>query len=227
MSKWHPKILQRHPKFRKPRYVFALHRSKMIWGKHVFLRVAIATDICNVISQLNFLAQKLKAKIVSMVSVHCHEYRLASACYYTAADLYSVACETAKALAIMKVFYYFTVAIGLPYMHQTTMKTKGRQLQRACKARRLSSEATARAEWDFDYLYLGHIEAAVRKYQWWSARCFTATSENEKFQHYRTEQSMSEPTKVFQAGCLNLAQMKASVELCINKLSNTDAKTEI
>jgi len=30
-------------------------------------------------------------------------------------------------------------------MHQTTMKTKGRQLQRACKTRWLSSESTVRA----------------------------------------------------------------------------------
>jgi len=30
-------------------------------------------------------------------------------------------------------------------MHQTTMKTKDRQLQRACKTRWLSSEATVRA----------------------------------------------------------------------------------
>jgi len=58
-------------------------------------------------------------------------------------------------------------------------------------------------------------------------RCFTATSENEKFQHYRTEQSVSELTRVFQAGCLNLAQMKASAELCINKLSDIDAETEL
>jgi len=109
----------------------------------------------------------------------------------------------------------------------TCIKLQWRQRVGSYSAHAKQGGCRARQQWDFDYLYLGHIEAAVRKYQWWSARCFTATSENEKFQHYRTEQSMSEPTKVFQAGCLNLAQMKASVELCINKLSNTDAKTEI
>jgi len=36
----------------------------------------------------------------------------------------------------------------------------------------------------------------------------------------RTEQS-------FQAGCFNLSQMKASVELCITKLSDTAAKSEL
>jgi len=114
LSKWHPKILPRHPKFWKPKYVFALHWNKTIWGKHVFLHVVIATDGCNVIGRHNFLAQKLEAKIVSMVSVYCHAHRLASACYYTAADLYSTVYETAKAFAIMEVFYCFTVAIGLP-----------------------------------------------------------------------------------------------------------------
>jgi len=34
----------------------------------------------------------------------------------------------------------------------------------------------------------------------------------------------TELSKVFQAGCFNFAQMKASVELCINKLSDAAAK---
>ena len=66
VSKWHPKILQWHPKFWKPRYGFALYWSKTIWEKHVFLHVAIATDDCNVIGRHNFLAQKMEAKIVSL-----------------------------------------------------------------------------------------------------------------------------------------------------------------
>jgi len=59
--------------------------------------VPIATDGCNVIGRHNFLAQKLEAKIVSMVSVYCHAHRLTSASYYTAADLCSMVCETMKA----------------------------------------------------------------------------------------------------------------------------------
>jgi len=74
-SKWHPKILQWHPKFWKPRYGFVLYWSKTIWGKHVFLHVAIATDGYNVIDPHNFLAQTLEAKIVSLVSVHRHAHR--------------------------------------------------------------------------------------------------------------------------------------------------------
>ena len=87
-----------HPKIWKLRHGFALYWSKTIWGKHAFLLVAIATDGCNVIGRRNFLAQKLEAKIVSMVSVHCHVHRLASACYFPAAHLYSVVYETANAL---------------------------------------------------------------------------------------------------------------------------------
>ena len=150
VSKWHPKILQWHPKFWKPRYGFALYWSKTIWGKHVFLHVTIATDCCNVVGRHIFLAQNLEAKIVSLVSAHCHAHHFASAPYCTAADLYSMVYETAKALSCnYGVFYYLTVSIGLPgdASDQTTMKTKDWQLQwqRACKTGWLSSEATVRA----------------------------------------------------------------------------------
>jgi len=49
----------------------------------------------------------------------------------------------------MEVLYCFTIAIGLPAdASDYTMKTKGRQLQRACKTRRLLREATLRAKSD-------------------------------------------------------------------------------
>jgi len=60
--------------------------------------MAIATDGCNVMGRHNFLGRKLEAKIVNFVSVHCHAHSLASVSYYTAADLYSMVYETAKAL---------------------------------------------------------------------------------------------------------------------------------
>ena len=81
----------------------------------------------------NSLAQKLEAEIVRIVSVHCHVHRFASACCYISADLCSVRkCES----TVMQLWKCFTVSplrsacLG---RHQTTMKTKGRQLQRACK----------------------------------------------------------------------------------------------
>jgi len=63
-------------------------------------------------------------------------------------------------------------------------------------------------------------------------RCFTATSENEKFQHgafvlSKLPPHLTELSKVFQAGCFNFAQMKASAELYINKLTDAAAKSEL
>jgi len=67
-------------------------------GKHIFLHEAVAADGCNVVSRNNFQAKKLGAKIVSLVFGHCHVHRLASASYYTAADLYNMVYETGKTL---------------------------------------------------------------------------------------------------------------------------------
>jgi len=60
--------------------------------------VVIATDGCNAMGRHNFLAQKLEAKIIIMVYVLCHAHRLASACYSTAIDWYSMVYATAEAL---------------------------------------------------------------------------------------------------------------------------------
>ena len=144
LSKWPPKILQWHLKFWKSRYGFALNWSKTIWDKHAFLHVAIATwDAMK--GRHNSLAQKLEAEIVRMVYVHCHAHSLASACFCTAANLYSVRkCES----TLMQLWKCSTVSplrSACLAMHQTTMKTKDRQLQRACRTRWLSSEATVRA----------------------------------------------------------------------------------
>jgi len=38
---------------------------------------------------------------------------------------------------------------------------------------------------------------------------------------------LTEVSKVFQAGCFNFVQVKVSVELCINKLSDSAAKSEL
>jgi len=94
------------------------------------LYVAIATAAAK-IGQDNSLAQKLEAEILRMVSVRCHAHRLASACCYTAAYLYSVRkCES----TLKQLWKFFTVSplrSTCVALHQTTMKTKVRQLQRA------------------------------------------------------------------------------------------------
>jgi len=69
----------------------------------------------------------MEAKFVSLVTVHCHAHHLASACYYTAADLYSMVYETAKTLshAVWKCFAVSPLRSACLAMHQTTMKIKG------------------------------------------------------------------------------------------------------
>jgi len=123
--------------------------------------VAIATDGCNVIGQHNFLVQKLKAKIVSLVSVHCHAHRLASASYNTAADLYSMVCETAKHCNTIMTECFTVSPLPSPClaMHETIIKTQGRRLQRSCKTRWFSSEATVRARGEilFFWAALKHL----------------------------------------------------------------------
>ena len=101
--------------------------------------------------------QKLEANIVSMASVHFHAQRLASACYYRFVQHGVRNCES----TFMQLWKCFTVSpLQWCYlaMHQTTMKTKGRQLQRACKARWLLSEATVRAR-----IKLLAIQAALKQ----------------------------------------------------------------
>jgi len=66
------------------------------------------------IGRHNSLVQKLEREIIRMVPVHCRTHRLSSVSYFTAADLYSMVYETAKALPIMEVFYCFIFAIGFP-----------------------------------------------------------------------------------------------------------------
>ena len=84
-------------------------------------------------------------------------------------------------------------------------------------------------EWDFGYL--GHTEAAVKKKKLYNVRCFTATCENKKCQHGAFLSStlaspLTELSKVFQAGCFDFARMKSSVELCINKLCDAAADSK-
>ena len=62
--------------------------------------------------------------------------------------------------------------------------------------------------------------------------CFTATHKNKKFQHDAFFLSalalhLTKLTKVDEAGCFDFAQVKASVELCINKLSAAAANPSL
>jgi len=62
--------------------------------------------------------------------------------------------------------------------------------------------------------------------------CFAATYKNKKFEHCAFLLStlaprLTELSQVFQAECFDIVQMKASVELCTNKLSDAGAKSEL
>ena len=63
-------------------------------------------------------------------------------------------------------------------------------------------------------------------------RCFTATYKNKTFQRGAYLLStlvphLKELSKLFQAGCFDFAQVKASVELCVNKLYDAAVKSEL
>jgi len=76
--------------------------------------MAIATGGCNVIGRHNFQAQKIEAKILSLVSVHSHAHHLSLLLYYCRFVQYGDTKLRKHFNAIMEVFYCFTVAIGLP-----------------------------------------------------------------------------------------------------------------
>ena len=80
------------------------------------------------------------------------------------------------------------------------------------------------------WLFGPHWNSCEKK--WCNVRCFTATYKNKKFQRGAFLLStlpphlmLTELSKVFQAWYFNFAQMKACVELCTNKLSDTAAKS--
>jgi len=63
-------------------------------------------------------------------------------------------------------------------------------------------------------------------------RCLTVTYENKKIEHgafllSRLAPHLTELSNVFQAGYFNFVQIKASVELCFNKLSDAAAKSDL
>ena len=100
---------------------------------------------CNVIGRLNFVAQKLEAKIESLVTVHCHAHRLALASCYTAADLYSIVRTKLQKHfnAFMEVF--FDVAIGWPGDASNYNEDKRLAVAARMQNKVVVSEATVRA----------------------------------------------------------------------------------
>jgi len=146
VSKLHHKILQWHPKFWKRRYGFALYWSKTIWDKHVFLNLAIATHSCNVTGR-QFSGTKVGSENCKfgICALSC-----ASPCFGLLLSCsrfvqYGVWNRESTLMQLWKCFNVSPLRSACLAMHQTTMKTKGQRLQRTCKTRWLSSEATVRA----------------------------------------------------------------------------------
>jgi len=74
----------------------------------------------------------------------------------------------------------------------------------------------------------GPLGSNCQKIKMMQCTLFTAPYENKRFQHGAFLLSilalhLTELSNVFQAGCFNFAQMKASVEPCINKLYDAAA----
>ena len=128
-------------------------------------------------------------------------------------------------MQLWKCFTVLTLRSACLAKHQTKMKTKAQQYQRACKTRWLSSEATVRARSEIlaictalnqlsqnqnDAMCVVLLRLMKTKI---STCCFPFV--NVGTSPDRTEQS-------FQAGCFSFAQMKTSVELCISKLSDAE-----
>jgi len=109
VSKWHPKILQRHLKFWKPRYGFAMYWSETNWGKHAFLHVATATDGCNRmlgICALSWAPSSFSLLLYGRRFVQCGVRN----------------CENTL-LQLWKCFTVSPLLSACLVMHQTTMKT--------------------------------------------------------------------------------------------------------
>ena len=114
-------------------------------------------------------------------------------------------------------------------MHQTTMKTKGRQLHRACKTRWLSTEAAVRARSEISTIRatLKQLSANTNDAMCAVLMRLKNTMSTWCFRFVVLAPCLTELSKIFQTVCFDLAQVKTSVELCINKFSDATAKAEL
>jgi len=166
------------------------------------MHMAIATDGWNVMGWHNFLVLKLEAKIVSLVSVHSHAH------HFTIQLQICTVWDTKLRKhfnAIVEVFSVSLFRSACLVMHQTTMKTKGWQLQHAYKARWLLSEATVRAVRRF-WLFGPHW-SSCQEIKMMQCVLFHVTYKDKKFQHGAFLLSTLAPHQqnwtVFQAGCFD------------------------
>jgi len=134
-----------------------------------------------------------------------------------------------KTLQIWKCFTDSPLRSACLAMHQTTTRTIGLQLQRAFKARWLSSEAEVRVRSEILAIWAALKQLSEDKND---AVVLLRLMKTKKFnmllsfcQHLAPH--LTELRKAFQTRYFDFAQMKACVELTINKLSDAAAESEI
>ena len=204
MSKWHPKSLQWNPKFWKLRYGFALHWSITIWGKHVFLHVAIATDGCNVIGRNNFLAPKLQIWYLCIIM------RTTSLRPVTIPlEICTVWCTKLRKHfnAIMEeVFYCFITAIGFAWRYIRLQWRK-----KICSAHAKQGGCRVRQQWELGVRFwlLEPHWSSCQKIKMMLCALFYCDLWKQKFQHvaflFRTlAPHLTEQGKVFTRDVLTL-----------------------
>jgi len=95
--------------------------------------VTIATDGCHDLGRNDFLAQKLEAIIISLVSVHCHVHRFSHLLPCRRFVQYETRNCERTSMQLWKCFTVSPFRSACLTMLQTTMMTIHRQLQCACK----------------------------------------------------------------------------------------------
>jgi len=139
--------------------------------------------------------------------------------------------------AISEVLYCFTIAIGLPGDALDYNDDKRSAVAARMQTRWLSCEAivrtnSARSEILAIWATLKLLSSQKIKMMQYIMCCFTATCKNKKFQQGAFLLStlaphLTELSKVFQTRCFDFVQVKSSVELCINNLSDAAVKSEL
>ena len=191
--------------------------------------MAIATDGSNVVGWHNFLAQTLEAKIVSLVSVNCRMRTASLRPVTILPQICTIWCTKLRKHfnAIMEVLYCLTVTISFPgdasdcnldkrltiaaYAKQGFCRVRAR-----CKILAIWAAVKQLSENENDAMCVVLLRILKTK-NFNMVLSFLST-----LPPHQTELS-----KIFQVVCFNFAQMKAYIELWINKLSGAAGKSEL
>jgi len=128
--------------------------------------------------------------------------------------------------ATVEVFYCFTVRLAW-----RCIQLQGRQNVSSCSAHAKQGGCRVKQQWEqgLRFWLFKPQWSSCQKIEMMQCALFYCDLWKQKLQHaaFLLPTLAPHPTElgqVFQVGCFNFAQMKASVELCINKLSAAAAK---